>query len=306
MDSGIVVHLPEHSGRPASRDTAPASRIFFADAEIEARFEPATGILWAEMRHATRACFTPALLDSGEALHARIADAVRHGTLPARYLAWTSGGSAFSLGGDLAFFLDCVRNGERAKLHAYAERCIDLVWITWRALDLPLRTVAVVEGDALGGGFEAALACDLIVAEQGAKFGFPEALFGLFPGMGAWSLLSRRINRREVGVLIEESRTRSAEELHELGLVHTLAESGRARDRLRRLAAERERFFGGDLALDRVRRRVEGLTREELSDIVATWVERAFELEPAMLRRMEHFARCQTRKSGAVRDDATG
>src|SRR3546814_13167359 len=52
--------------------------------------------------------------------------------------------------------------------------------------------VALVDGDALGGGFELALACQTIVAESGVQMGFPEVLFGLFPGMGAYSLLSQR------------------------------------------------------------------------------------------------------------------
>ncbi len=49
---------------------------------------------------------------------------------------------------------------------------------------LPFVTVALVEGDALGGGFEAALSCDVIVATPQAKFGFPEVLFHLFPAWG--------------------------------------------------------------------------------------------------------------------------
>jgi DSF synthase len=56
---------------------------------------------------------------------------------------------------------------------------------------LPILTVGLVQGAALGGGFEALLSFDYVVAERDATFGLPEILFGLFPGMGAHSLLSR-------------------------------------------------------------------------------------------------------------------
>ena len=53
------------------------------------------------------------------------------------------------------------------------------------ALNLPMVTIALVQGDALGGGFECALAHDLIIAERSAKLGLPEVLVNLFPGIGA-------------------------------------------------------------------------------------------------------------------------
>jgi len=51
-------------------------------------------------------------------------------------------------------------------------------------LFLPLTTISLAQGDALGGGFEAALSCSVIIAERRARFGFPEVMFNLFPGMG--------------------------------------------------------------------------------------------------------------------------
>src|SRR3712207_4090014 len=93
-------------------------------------------------------------------------------------------------------------------------------------MDLPVITVALVQGDALGGGFECALAHDLIVAERSAKFGLPEVLFNLFPGMGAYSFLSRRIGRQAAERMILSGRVHTAEELHEMGLVDVLAPDG--------------------------------------------------------------------------------
>ena len=56
-----------------------------------------------------------------------------------------------------------------------------------------------MQGECLGGGFEAALSSDVIVAEKSARFGFPEILFNLFPGMGAYSFLERKIGQNGGG-----------------------------------------------------------------------------------------------------------
>jgi len=255
------------------------------------------GVLLAEMRHPDGCRFTPALLEAGLHLHERLRRDVPAGRLPVRYLVWHSARpEAWNLGGDLARFLAWIEAGDRAALRAYAHTCVRLVHETWRALDLPIRTVALVRGKAFGGGFEAALACDLLLAERGTRFGLPEALFGLFPGMGAWSLLARRGDRALVTRLVEEAETVDAETLHARGLVHELLPAGEALAGLRRFVRARRRHFARDLALDRVRRRVEALSEVELVDIVEIWVERALALEPEMRRRMRHFARCQRRR----------
>ena len=56
------------------------------------------------------------------------------------------------------------------------------------SFDLPFTTISLVQGDALGGGFEAALAGDVVIAEKSAQFGFPEVMFNLFPGNGGIQL----------------------------------------------------------------------------------------------------------------------
>ncbi len=84
----------------------------------------------------------------------------------------------------------------------------------------------MVHGDALGGGFETVLSCDVVIAERGAKFGLPEVLFNLFPGMGAYSLLCRRLDGARAQKLMLSGRIYTAEELEEMGLVDLVVEPG--------------------------------------------------------------------------------
>jgi enoyl-CoA hydratase/carnithine racemase len=96
-------------------------------------------------------------------------------------------------------------------------------------LDLPMPTVAAVDGYALGGGFELALSCDLIVASRAAVLGLPETGVGLVPGGGGTQLLVRRIGSNRAADLIFTARHVDAEEAAHLGIVDRLVEPGQSR-----------------------------------------------------------------------------
>ncbi|MCF3118849.1 enoyl-CoA hydratase/isomerase family protein [Streptomyces arenae] len=96
-------------------------------------------------------------------------------------------------------------------------------------LDLPMPTVAAVHGFALGGGFELALSCDVIVADATAVVGLPEVSVGVIPGGGGTQLLPRRVGAARAAELIFSARRVEAAEARELGLVDLLVDAGEAR-----------------------------------------------------------------------------
>ncbi|WAX78257.1 enoyl-CoA hydratase/isomerase family protein [Streptomyces sp. KMM 9044] len=104
-------------------------------------------------------------------------------------------------------------------------------------LELPVPTVAALHGFALGGGFELALACDVIVADGTAVVGLPEVSVGVIPGGGGTQLLPRRVGAARAAELIFTARRVEAAEARELGLVDTLVEAGRDREEALALAA---------------------------------------------------------------------
>jgi enoyl-CoA hydratase/carnithine racemase len=103
-------------------------------------------------------------------------------------------------------------------------------------LELPVPTVAAVHGFALGGGFELALSCDLIMADRTAVVGLPEVSVGVIPGGGGTQLLPRRVGAARAAELIFTARRVAAEEARELGLVDHLVDEGRDRDEALALA----------------------------------------------------------------------
>ena len=116
-------------------------------------------------------------------------------------------------------------------------------------------SIAAVEGVALGGGLELAMACTLRVSGAGAAFGLPEVRLGLIPGAAGTQRLPRLVGRGRALDIMMSARKVSAEEAAAIGLVDRLVEAGRARDAAVELALELTR--GSRPALAAVRRTVD-------------------------------------------------
>jgi DSF synthase len=202
----------------------------------------------------------------------------------------------FNLGGDLAYFIWLISAGNREGLRQYAKNCIHIQYNSVMHYGVPFTTLALVEGMALGGGFEAALSANILIAETRARFGFPEVTFGMFPGMGALSLLIRRINPAMARRLIMDHRVYTASELHELGVVDILVQDGQGRkaaaDYMRSNISRVHGLHGFQAAVDRVL----PVTYDELNDIVELWVDNALQLSEKNRRLMAYFARAQTKR----------
>jgi DSF synthase len=291
--------------RPAVLPFVPRSRALDLDyPHLATRFEPETGILWARMEHRERACYTPEIMRDMRDFQLHLRDLYAGASLdecPIRWLVWASDApKAWSLGGDLATFTRLIRAGDEAGLRAYAHLAIDILHDNHVGMDLPILTVALIQGDAIGGGFEAMLTDDVVIAERGAKFGLPEILFNLFPGMGAYSFLKRKVGPGLAKQLVEDGITRSADELQELGLVDRVCEPGQGEAALRALVAESAPRFRTLKTLRQVRHRVDPVSRRELTDVVDLWVDLAMRLADNDLRRMDCLARVQERKRASA------
>ncbi len=260
--------------------------------------------LWHYMHPRPRACFTVDMLQEMRDVQEQVS---RHGTQfstgsdDVRYLVLASAvPSIFNLGGDLDLFFKLISNRDRNGLRAYADLCIDCVYgYATHAHKEGLMTIALVQGKALGGGFEAALSCNVLVAERGAKLGFPEILFNLFPGMGAYSFLVRRLDPIRAERFMQQGEQYSAEELYDMGVVDVLAENGEGVHVVREYIRRRERVRNGMSAIQRIREESHPVTREELDRIATLWVETAMQITSRDLRTMLRLTSAQHRLHAA-------
>jgi DSF synthase len=266
---------------------------------IDVEVDNNSPIFWCWMCPLGKPIVTNKLLMDLKAMH-RSMPSILDGRAanPIQYYVFASRSrGTYSLGGDLRFFAESVRTGNRAAIHAYAHRCIDVVWQHVTSFGRPLVTVALVQGDALGGGFETALSCDVIVAEKSAKMGLPEVLFNLFPGMGAYSFLTRRIGPVEAHRLVTSGTVYTAEQLHHLGIVDVLVEDGEGLYGVRDYVNYNKRRFNAHRASFQARKRVNPITEAELRDIVDIWVDAVFQLTETDLKRMARLINAQDRRS---------
>jgi DSF synthase len=201
----------------------------------------------------------------------------------------------FNLGGDLDRFLHWIHQRDRGALAAYARACIDILYPNAVNYQLPITTIALVRGQALGGGFEAALSSSVIIAEASAQLGLPEILFNLFPGMGAYNLLCRRVTPHQAEQMILSGRLYTAQELFELGIVDVVADDGAGIAAVEEYIRRHRRQRNGYLALQRVRQRAHRISYQELIDITDIWVDAALALSPKDLKVIERLVRAQNR-----------
>jgi len=218
-----------------------------------------------------------------------------------RHFVLASDATAYNLGGDLELFGQLIREGNRDRLLAYAQRCVEGVHHLHTGFGGDIRSIALIQGDALGGGLEMALACHTIVAEEGASMGLPEAMFGLFPGMGAYNFLSRRVSPQLAERIILEGRVHSAEEMHAMGVVDILVPRGQGEQAVNELIRQQQRIPQSYLAMNAVRGISHRVDYQELLDITRVWVDAALALDEKSLRTMDRLVKAQTRRSGQVR-----
>jgi DSF synthase len=269
---------------------------------LETRYEADSASFWAYMRPGPKPCFTLALLHdilAQQALLREVLSPARRGEAPPA-VRWYVMGSRipgiFNLGGDLGHFAEKIRARDLSALRRYGHLCVEAIFGNAEAFRAPVGTIALVQGDALGGGFECALAFDVIVAERSAKFGLPEILFNLFPGMGAYSFLARRIGTVQAERLITSGRLYTAEELHGLGVVDVLAEDGEGEATVREFIDRSARKHNALQAIWRTRRTVNPVTLQELKEVVEIWAETALGVSEADLRKMLRLTAAQEKR----------
>ncbi len=206
----------------------------------------------------------------------------------------------YNMGGDLPFFLDCITSNNIERLRVYAHLCIDAIHNIYTSFELPVITIALVEGNAYGGGFECALAHDFILADETVQFGLPENKFNLFPGMGGYSLLYRKLHAVDVDAIIRSGKVYKARYLESLGLIEQLITKGLGRKSLHSFIKKIDERFNFEYHHIQCKKVINPLFKKELLEITDIWVDACMKIKPFDLRKMEILAKAQARKTKSI------
>ena len=270
--------------------------------QIEVRFDPEHAVAWTYLNPSGVPCFNLGMLNElrahdatieasgGRLLHKGELRQIRY------YVAASKIENVFNLGGDLALFVQLVKSQDHDALMHYAKLCIDNMYSRICNYNSPMITISLVQGEALGGGFETALSSNVIIAERRARMGMPEILFNLFPGMGAYSLLGRRLGMKRAEKMILSGRIHTAEELYEMGVVDVLVEDGTGETAVREYIRRNEQHHNGMQAVFSCRQHFHPVTYDEMLNITNVWVDAAMRLEEKDLKLMSRLVRSQCRR----------
>lgn len=282
-------------------EVAPEQQAYTDQSQLKTYYDAKNRIIWLLMKGAPRPTYTLRLLND-------LTDQIK---LVKQEMAQTNGekydflvlGSdvegIFNLGGDLNLFRQYIRDNDKQGLLEYARLSIDLVYGNMVHFGENLTSVSLIQGDALGGGFEAAISANVVIAERGTKGGLPEVLFNLFPGMGAFSLLSRKIGFAAAEEMINSGRLYTAEQLYEMGVVDILAEEGEGEVAVYRYIKSKNRAMNSFRAMQQVKDICNQISYEELIKIGDVWADAALQLSEKDLRMMERLVRRQNCRAEA-------
>lgn len=193
----------------------------------------------------------------------------------------------WNMGGDLSFFIRCIKNREIELLREYAYKCVHCIQAISNGFESNAVIISLVQGNAFGGGFESALAADVLISLPNVKFSFPESLFGTFPGMGAYSCLTRKVGYKVAKKMISSGRKWNAEELFEKNIVDLIIESGENNVIIELL---QENIF---LPKDRLSKICNVPSIEELLSIVNEWITVVMNLDQKSILFMERIVNAQ-------------
>lgn len=307
MDSGLSQTIPLTSDEELLAESTLHASIpqgLFALLELDVLYEDRNAALWTYMSPEGRPSFTPSMLEDFESWQRLIATGFGPDQVPLRYLILGSRSpDVFCYGGDLALFQKLIRERNREGLINYGHRCCAILDRNIRTLGIPMLTVGLVQGAALGGGFEALLSFDYIIAERQATFGLPEIMFGLYPGMGAHALLTRKLGSAMANRIIESNETYTAEQMYDLGIVHRLAEPGEGVSATRDFIKKSERRHAGLVGSSKAMKEVWQLELAELNRITELWADTALQLREQDLKVMSRLVAAQgrvARRAGSV------
>ena len=272
--------------------------LFESFKDLEVHIDREQKAVWLYLNSKPRSCFTVSLLKELKQFQSILKQNEGRLYCEGKYVdiefsIFTSRHPVFSFGGDLELFIRCLEQNDREALRNYARLCIDGLYANHIGRDLGLTTISLVHGNALGGGFECALSGHVLIAEKSAEMGFPEVLFNLFPGMGAFNLLTRRVSPALAEKMMISGRLYNAEELHDMGIVDVLVEDGDgvvAVNSYIRANRKRRRTM---TAIKKVHQLVNPVDYQQLLEIGDIWVDAAFDISEKDLRTMSRLVRSQ-------------
>lgn len=268
--------------------------------QICLEYEADTKLLWITLLPEPKPVFTLPSIESVlkvqraiRTLWGRAADR------PVLFLAYRGRGPVFSLGGDLDYYLDCLRANDREGLHAYAASAAKVIELNRNGIEGCVLTLATIHAKALGGGIDPARACNVMVAEEQASFCYPEVNYNHFP-ISAVPILSRHAGFIEAEKILLSGNDFSAAEFASRGVLDAVVPAGHGEDWIRNYARMSLPTHAARVSIIAAINRQAGDIVGELASAVSDWVSHILTLKPLEISKLQRIAAAQERMLGRL------
>lgn len=262
--------------------------------QITLEYDGAARLLWVDLRPEPKPVMTLPMIESTGRLQEAVMDL--WGTdsdRPIKYLAYRSSGKVFSIGGDLDFYLDCLRSDPRSLRH-YAEVAIRVSRLNRNGLNGAVITLINIHGKAVGGGIDAGRACNVMIAEEGATFSYPEVEYNHFP-IQAVPILSRHTGPIEAERILLSGAEFTAEEFHKRGAIDAVVPVGTGQAWIRDYALRTAASHAARVAVMRAFDADQSGHALSMNGYAETWAEHMLGLAPTEIARLQRIASTQER-----------
>jgi DSF synthase len=264
----------------------------FINNNLKVKIDNEYKILWVGIDLQDKLCYSMSFLENLTHVKELIVYLIKKEDI--KYVvAYSLNKGVWNLGGDLEFFVNCIKSKNRKLLADYAYKCIELVYNYNSNYDLDVFSTCVVQGNAFGGGFESALSGNYILAEESAKFSFPEVIFGTFPGMGAYSFLTKKVGFNKANEIINSNKTYTSQDIFDLGIINKVCDDGMGIATMNMLIknGDMEQYLSNPFLSI-----CSKVSKQELLDVVDVWIDKAYTLSEDNLGKMLKLANLQKRK----------
>lgn len=300
----LSLNSEENDQRKIMEDNTGNQLLTYNFEHIETHYDPIYRALWCTLKSTLSPTFTLSLLMNIRTIQNKIAEHCyenKNGVV--KYIIWQSDNSnIFNLGLDLPYVYKLITEKNEKRLDNYLQLCIDVFYINLMKLDIsPLITISLIRGKAYGGGFEAALSSDIIVAERNARCSFPEIRYNILPSLCTLNMLLRRFAPSAIESLLFQGKSINADDLLQLQLIDKITDSGSGKIFLQEKIKQIHSRHSAVADLYMAKTLATKVTYDELDKFKQMWINTALRLNSDSIKRLGRLAGAQERFTDKLR-----
>ena len=266
--------------------------------EISLRYDPRTEAVWVYGNPQKCPCLSLSFLKQYYEVQLELIDYFKQNNMqpktPVKFLVYASQiPEVYSYGGDLEAIIEVVKHREREKIESCAQVAIHSMYLNATNLNLPIQTITLMEGTAMGGGFEGALPFNAIIAEEQSTFGLQQMRFNMLPGSGIYSFLARKVGMKNADEIILKGKIYNAEEMRKMGAVSHVARRGEGVKAVDEYIRTYRRSFNAMQALHRAQLHYKPFDFSELEYMAELWIDTIINMDASNLRMLQKISESQ-------------